>query len=92
MWYFYVIQSQKDLNYFYKGSTNNLDRRLASHNNGEVFSSSPYRPYKLVYYEAYLHEFAARIRESAVKTSGSVSVPLLKRIKDSLNVHLRINP
>ncbi len=64
MWYFYVIQSQKDLNYFYKGSTYDLVRRLASHNSGDVFSSAPYRPYKLVYYEAYVYEFAARVRES----------------------------
>jgi|JI8StandDraft_1071087.scaffolds.fasta_scaffold01227_12 putative endonuclease len=88
MWYFYVIQSQKDLNYFYKGSTYDLVRRLASHNSGDVFSSAPYRPYKLVYYEAYVYEFAARVRESAVKLSGSVSVPLLKRIKESLKVYL----
>lgn len=85
MWYFYVLQSTRDPNYFYKGSTNDLQRRFASHNHGEVCSSDPYRPYMLVYYEAYLHEFAARIRESAVKKSGSVSTPLMKRIKESLN-------
>lgn len=86
MWYFYVIQSLSKKEYFYKGSTNDLRRRLEQHNAGKVFSSSPYRPYRLVYYEAYLHEFAARIRESAVKKSGSVSTPLLQRIKESLNI------
>jgi putative endonuclease len=86
MWYFYVIQSQKEKNYFYKGSTNDLERRLVQHNNGEVESSASRKPYKLVYFEAYLYEFAARIRESSVKKSGNVSVPLLRRIRDSLNV------
>lgn len=41
-------------------------------------------PYRVVYYEAYLTEKAARLREAAVKKSGSVSTPLLRRIKASL--------
>ncbi|MBI3331581.1 GIY-YIG nuclease family protein [Candidatus Peregrinibacteria bacterium] len=78
MWYFYVLQSLKDPKYFYKGSTNNLRRRFREHNIGKMFSSAPYRPYRLVYYEAYTSEHGARMREAAVKKSGSVSVPLLR--------------
>ncbi len=84
MWYFYVLQSSKDSNYFYKGSTNDLKRRLQQHNDCEVFSTKPYSPFKLVYFEAYVSEHGARIREASVKKSGSVSVPLLKRIRESL--------
>lgn len=84
MWYVYILQSQKDLNYFYKGSTGDLKVRLNQHNNGEVTSTRPHRPYRLVYYEAYVNEKTARLRESAIKNSGSISIPLLKRIKDSL--------
>ncbi|HLD27631.1 MAG TPA: GIY-YIG nuclease family protein [Patescibacteria group bacterium] len=84
MWYFYIIQSLKDDNWFYKGSTNDLSRRIRQHNNGEVFSSRFYKPFKLVYYEAYLSEKAARERERSVKRSGSVWMPLMKRIKKSL--------
>ena len=84
MWYFYVLQSQTEPDYFYKGSTNDLRRRFTQHQNGEVVATRPRRPYRLVYYEAYLTEHAARCREHAVKTSGSVSVPLLRRIKESL--------
>ena len=84
MWYFYVLQSMSNDNWFYKGSTNDLQRRLHQHNEGEVESTLHYRPLRIVYFEAYLTEHAARVRESAVKTSGSVSVPLLKRIKESL--------
>jgi putative endonuclease len=85
MWYFYVLESLVQPNYFYKGSTNSLERRLSQHNGGEVMSSNPYKPYRLVYYEAYLYEFAARMRESSVKKNGNISTPLLRRIKESLN-------
>lgn len=84
MWYFYILQSQKDLNYFYKGSTGDLQRRFKQHSEGEVTATKPFGPWKLVYYEAYVSEKTARLRESAVKKSGSISVPLLRRIKESL--------
>ncbi|RJR31479.1 GIY-YIG nuclease family protein [Candidatus Parcubacteria bacterium] len=84
MWYVYVVQSQKNLNWFYKGSTNNLKKRFFEHQNGENRSTKPYMPFKLVYYEAYLSEKAARDRETSIKKSGSVWMPLMKRIKMSL--------
>ncbi|HBH20369.1 MAG TPA: excinuclease ABC subunit C [Candidatus Peribacter riflensis] len=85
MWYFYVLQSTKNPDYFYKGSTDNLQRRLRQHNQSLVTSTKPFGPFRLVYYEAYLSEHGARIREASVKKSGSVSVPLLRRIRDSLS-------
>jgi putative endonuclease len=84
MWYFYVIQSLNDHNYFYKGSTNDLTRRLKFHNDGCVQSTKSRLPYRIVYYEAYLHETAARKRESSIKKSGNVHKFLMKRIKESL--------
>jgi len=39
-WYFYVLQSQINKNWFYKGSTNDLDNRLQQHNEGKVESSN----------------------------------------------------
>jgi len=85
MWYVYVLQSQKNLNWFYKGSTNNLTYRIEKHNQGEVYSTKPYGPFKLVYYEAYLTEDAARKREASIKKSDSVWKPLMDRIKNSIN-------
>ena len=84
VWYFYVLQSVKDPDYFYKGSTNDLRRRFEDHNKGKVHSSKPKSPYRLAYYEAYVSEFAARKRGSSVKKSGSILVPLLRRIRESL--------
>lgn len=84
MYYFYVLQSQKNRNWFYKGSTNDLRRRLTQHNNGENLSTKPYRPLKIVYYEAYETSEAAIKRERGVKKSGSVWISLMKRINESL--------
>ncbi len=84
MWYFYILQSLTKPDYFYKGSTSNLEKRLAEHNLGKTISNKPYLPLHIVYYEAYTTEKAAGLRESAVKQSGSISVPLLRRIKESL--------
>lgn len=85
MWYFYVIQSQRELGWFYKGSTGNLKKRFEQHNKGEEVSTKHYKPFKLVYYEAYVTEKAARKREASVKKSGSVWKPLMDRIESSLS-------
>ncbi|MCC6639428.1 GIY-YIG nuclease family protein [Candidatus Falkowbacteria bacterium] len=84
MWFVYILQSQKDLNWFYKGSTNNIERRFLQHESGEVQSTKAYRPFKLVYYEAYLTKNSAQNREYSIKQSGSVWKPLMDRIKNSL--------
>jgi putative endonuclease len=88
MWYVYILQSLKKPDWFYKGSTNDLKRRFEDHNSGNSKSTKPYIPLKLVYYEAYLNEKSARERESSIKQSGSVSTPLMKRIKESLGIPL----
>jgi len=84
MFYFYIIQSQKNKSWFYKGVTANISKRIQRHNRGEVFSTKPHRPFRVVYYEAYVSREAAKKREVSVKRSGSVSIPLLKRIRESL--------
>ena len=84
MYYVYVLQSLKNKDWFYKGSTVDLQKRFLEHNNGESPSSSPYRPFRLVYYEAYLSESIARKREATLKKGGSTWIPLRKRIMSSL--------
>lgn len=91
MFYFYVLQSQKKENWFYKGSTSNLKKRIEKHSRGLVSSTKPYLPLRLVYYEAYLTKNAALSREMSVKHSGSVWIPLMKRIKKTLQGELTID-
>ena len=45
----YIIQSQKNGS-FYKGSTDNLLRRLDQHNNGKDFATRRFLPWNLVWY------------------------------------------
>ena len=79
MYYVYVLLSQTD-NEKYIGSTNDLRDRLKKHNDGEIVSTKRYRPWQLVYYEAYLLEKLARQREKSLKKHGNAKRELYKRL------------
>ncbi len=68
MWYIYFLQlSNGDI---YVGSTNDLQRRLESHQRGQVSSTTAYLPILLNSYVAVLTEREARELERYFK-SGS---------------------
>lgn len=69
MYYVYVLQSIKKTDWLYKGSTSDLKRRLKQHNAGKNFSTAPYAPLRLIYYEAYLLKKDTEARERYLKTS-----------------------
>ena len=83
MFYVYVLKSLRDSD-LYVGSTNDLKQRVSEHNSGKVVATKPRIPFKLLYYEAYLAEGDARLREGALKLRGQARVHLLKRLKRSL--------
>lgn len=66
--------------HIYIGSTNNLKRRLLEHNSGGVFSTKRYMPWTLLYFEAYIIENLARLREKRLKYNGNAIRELKKRI------------
>ncbi len=84
MFYFYMIQSKKKPTEIYTGSTNNLRSRFFEHNQGKVSSTKRYMPWRLVYYEAYLSEKDARVREQKFKRHGKGNIELKKRLRYSL--------
>lgn len=87
MYYVYILQSQKKLTWLYKGSTSNLKTRFKEHNAGKNFSTAPYKPFKLIYYEAYLLKKDAEAREDYLKTSMGKRV-IKKQLKNySLTQH-----
>ena len=75
--YVYVIESIKSNN-LYIGYTTDLRKRLEYHNHGRNISTKPYRPWRLIHYEAYRNEDDAKRREKYLKTSQGSR--LLKRM------------
>ncbi len=67
MFYTYVLLSLKDKKH-YIGWSNDLEKRVADHNNGDVQSTMDRRPLQLIYYEACLNKRDAIKREKQLKT------------------------
>ncbi|MDO8515431.1 MAG: GIY-YIG nuclease family protein [bacterium] len=84
MHYVYILQSLKNPRWLYKGSTLDLRRRFQEHNSGKNFSTAPYKPFKLVYYEAYLLKSDAESRKKYLKTSMGMRV-IKKQLANYLN-------
>lgn len=81
--YIYILKN-KDTNRLYIGSTNNLEKRLKDHWDGRVFSTKRFLNFDLVYYEAYICEKNARLREKRLKYFGKAYRELKKRIEGGL--------
>lgn len=84
MFYMYILKSvvNKDI---YVGSTKNLKNRFHLHNSGKVKSTKAYKPWVLVYYEAYKSKTDVHKREVELKIHAAKS-KLMDQIKNSLQV------
>jgi len=69
MFYVYVLESLRVTGRLYVGYTTDLKARFKKHNSGEVFSTKPYLPWKLIFYEAYVKSSDAKRREIYLKTA-----------------------
>ena len=67
MIYVYAIKS-KVKNYIYVSMTNNLDRRIMEHNNGENKSTKAYKPLIVIFTELFLTRIEARKKEKYLKS------------------------
>jgi len=76
-YYVYILQSIKNSK-LYIGYTRDLKKRLQEHNRGLVFSTKAYKPWRLIFFEAYRNEKDARRRERYLKTNQGSR--LLKRM------------
>jgi len=72
MYYCYILLSSKS-HIFYFGSTNDLRLRLKLHNSGEIKSTKPHIPWKLVWYGAFGTEKESRDFEQYLKTGSGKS-------------------
>jgi len=66
MHYVYVIKSEKTSK-MYTGSTEDLRKRISEHNIGKVASTKAPRPWKIIYYEAFVSKNNARREELFLK-------------------------
>jgi putative endonuclease len=70
LFYVYVLKSESDGS-SYIGYSSNLRVRLWQHQNGRSRATSYRGPWKLIYYEAYLHQADTLGREKYLKSGGS---------------------
>jgi putative endonuclease len=80
MFYNYILYSEKARK-LYIGFTRDLKRRIIEHNQGKNFSTKPYKPWKLIYYEACLNEEDAKRREKYLKTTQGQRL-IRRRLKE----------
>jgi len=69
MYYVYLLRSNVKPDQLYVGYTESVEMRLKKHNVGEVQSTKPYRPWVLIYYEAFTSKKDAKQREKYLKTT-----------------------
>jgi putative endonuclease len=69
MYYLYILKSI-NYNKSYIGITNNIERRLAQHNQGYSFYTKKYKPWKLIYKKMYINRCEARKREKYLKAAS----------------------
>jgi putative endonuclease len=72
MYYCYILLSSKS-HIFYFGFAKDLKKRINLHNKGEVKSTKPYIPWRLVWYAAFQTEKEARDFERYLKTGSGKS-------------------
>ena len=83
-YYTYILQSQKNKS-LYIGYTTNLKKRFTAHNDGKSLATKPFRPYKLICYEAFLNRIDAKNREEYLK-SGYGRSTIKKMLKKYFEV------
>jgi len=67
MYYVYILKSEKT-GKLYKGSTEDLKQRVIDHNRGKTVSTRHGKPWKLMYYEAFVSKEDARREELFLKS------------------------
>ena len=67
MFFVYFLKSSKNDD-LYIGSTENLEKRISSHNSGKVKSTKFYRPWELLEYEEYESRSEAVKKEKFFKS------------------------
>jgi len=86
-YYVYILQSLKN-DSLYIGYTLDLHKRFKEHNAGLSQATKPFKPWKLIFYEAFLNKIDAKNREEYLKGGyGRKTIKTMMRnfLKNILN-------
>ena len=83
MFFVYLLESLNTKKWYIGYTPTNVINRLEKHNAGIVISTKAYKPWKVIYFEAYLNRSDATGREKFLK-SGSGRKYLKKQMKNYL--------
>jgi putative endonuclease len=61
MYFVYELKSESR-RYLYVGMINDIERRTSEHQRGKETTTSPYRPFKLLFVEKFTTRIEARLR------------------------------
>ncbi len=81
MHYIYLLRSQTNVRKLYIGYTNDLERRLAEHNRATNGHTAKFKPWEMIYYEAYRTQSLAIEREWQLKRHANTTIQLKKRLR-----------
>jgi len=85
MYFIYILQSLQFPNKIYIGFTQySPDKRLEEHNSGSTDYTKQYKPWKLIYYEAFTDKQDALNREKALKQYGGAWRKIKERLGNTL--------
>ena len=70
MYYIYIIQSINYSNKNYVGFTEDVEKRLKAHNNGQSIYTSKYKPWKMISYLSFKNKQSAKDFEKYLKTGS----------------------
>ncbi|MEK7186878.1 MAG: GIY-YIG nuclease family protein [Patescibacteria group bacterium] len=85
MYYVYILKSRQN-GKLYKGFTRDLKVRLNEHNSGRSRYTKAFKPWDLIYYEAFMNKTDAR-REELFLKSGKGKERLKYLLKTLLYEH-----
>jgi len=81
MYYFYILRSLKNSK-LYLGYTNNLKKRIKSHNFKENKASKPNAPFELIFYSGFKNKEDAIECEKYFKTTAGCAMGTVLKLVD----------
>ena len=73
MYYVYILRSTRFINQIYTGFTPDLKQRLKSHNEGSNKHTRKFRPWKVIWYAAFVTKKQAENFEKYLKTASGIA-------------------